>query len=112
MAIRREKGLEVIKSSGLRFGFEEENPLEKFRYIDLYSDDLSISTTLECKMAEDIARKYNLHFMLQDFGPGEGVHPDYKPVFVASCYSEDELKDAVERLKRAVNELENKLLKQ
>lgn len=111
MTIRREIALEFIKKSRLRYGFDEENSYRDFRVVELYSDDLPVSTTEECKLAADIAKKYNLKFLLQDFGPGEGVYPEFKPVFAVCCYSETELEEVLEKFKKATAELENNLRK-
>jgi len=110
MTITKVEGDKLIKNSKLPFGCDQGNPLADYCHISFCSEDaLPIATVKEYEVAERIARKYDLKVVNEDFGKGEGMHPDYKTVFVAVAHDVDKARTAEERIRKAEKELEQEL---
>jgi hypothetical protein len=112
MTISKKEGDIIIKKATLPFGSSQSNPDDEYEHIDLFSNDaLPIATVKEYEIAERIAKKHGLEVVNQDFGEGEGMHPNYKTVYVAVCRHVDEAKTAEQRIRKAEKELEKELEK-
>ena len=112
MTIGKKEGDRIIKTTSLPYGSSQGNPDDEYEHVSLFSKDaLPIATIKEYEIAERIAKKYCLDIINQDFGEGEGMHPDYKTVFVAVSYDVDKAKTAEERIRKAEKELDKKLEK-
>ena len=110
MTITKSEGDRIIKSTKLPFGCDTGNPTDEYNHISLCSEDaLPIATVKEYEMAERIGRKYDLEVVNEDFGKGEGMHPDYKTVFVAVSHDIDKARSAEERIRKAEKDLEQEL---
>ena len=117
MPIPRKEATEFLKKSKLRYGGFLVNPSVDSDYerIDIFSEELPIYRKTEFDVAERIGRKYNLKLIFEDFSPGEGLdkgmRPDYEPVFVLTCTSIDELKEASKKISESIIELKRELRK-
>jgi hypothetical protein len=103
----------IFKSLQLRYAAPLTNPgiHSDYRYADVFSSELPISTKREFEIAEMIAKKYNLKLIFEDFSVGEGSRPNYEPVFVLTCHSLDDLKGASQRIDLALAELKLEIQK-
>lgn len=112
MTIGKSEGDRIIKNTSLPYGSSQSNPDDEYEHISLFSKEaLPIATNQEYEIAERIAKKYGLDISNQDFGEGEGMHPNYKTVFVAVSHNIDEAKTAEERITKAEKELDEELEK-
>ena len=110
MTITKSEGDRIIKSTKLPFGCDVGNSTDEYEHISLCSEGaLPIVTVREYEIAERIAQKYDLRVVNEDFGKGEGMHPDYKTVFVAVAHDIKKAKTAEERITKAEKELEQEL---
>jgi len=110
MTIAKNEGNEIIKNTSLPYGSSQGNPDDEYEHISLFSQDaLPIAKNKEYEMAERVAKKYGLDIVHQDFGEGEGMHPNYKTVFVAVSHDIDEAKTAEERIRKAEKDLDKEL---
>ena len=115
MPIPRKEATEFLKKYKLRYGGPLVNPSvgSPYAHLDIFSDELPIYRKTEFEVAESIGRKYNLILKFEDFSPGEGLgkgmEPNYEPVFVSTCASLDELKEAREKIAKAAIELKKEL---
>lgn len=109
MTIKKAEGDKLIKNTKLPFGCDSSSTGD-YNHIGFCSRyALPIATVEEYETAERIARKYDLKIVNEDFGKGEGMHPDYKTVFVAIAHDIDRARIAEERIRRAEKELEQEL---
>lgn len=115
MPIRRKGASRFLEKAKLRYGGFLVNPSFHSNYesLDVFSDELPISRKKEYEMAETIGKKYGLTLVFQDFslgeGGGKGMEPDYQLVFVSTCKSFNELKEAPRKIAKAILELEEKV---
>ena len=110
MTITKSEGDRIIKNTKLPFGCDVGNPTDGYKHISFCSEDaLPIATVKEYEIAERIAQKYDLKVVNEDFGKGEGMHPDYKTVFVAVAHDIKKAKTVEERITKAEKELEQEL---
>lgn len=117
MTIPRTEAVTFLEKNKLRYGGFLVNPSIDSDYgnIDVFSHELPISGKKEYEITETVGKKYDLKLIFQDFSLGEGVgkgmESDYESVFVATCRSLDELKEAPTKIAKAIAELEEKILK-
>ena len=109
MPIPRKEAHEILKKCELRYGgFMVEPTIDSdYKSIDVFSGELPVSTVKEFEEAKQIGEKYGLKLIIQNFTPGEG-HPrsrDNETIYVSACTSLDELREAPEKIAKAIVEL-------
>ncbi|MHA1865453.1 MAG: hypothetical protein ACTSWZ_03010 [Candidatus Heimdallarchaeaceae archaeon] len=108
MPLPRKETNEILKNIKLPYGGPVMN--SQYKFIDIFSNELPIYTKKEFKIAEEIGKKHCLKLIFQDFSVGEkGEYTKYEPVYVLTCTSLDELKEAPKRINKATSELEEKI---
>ena len=115
MPISRRDGDKFIKESKMDFGCEQtnsESSYSNYAHISLFSEELSIATVKEYEIAERIGKKHGLKVVNQDFGKGEGAHPEYKTVYTGVYKSIKKLRKAPEEISAAIAELVKEFDKQ
>ncbi|MEE9115355.1 MAG: hypothetical protein V3U09_00475 [Thermoplasmata archaeon] len=115
MTIERNAATMFLKEEKLRYSGPLTNPgiHSNYNYLEIFSDELPIYSEKEFDVAKSVGGKHSLVLKFHDFSPGEGlgkgVGPNYEPVFIYKCKSNDQLEEAPKRIAEAIHELKQRL---
>lgn len=113
MPIPKGEADKILKKLKWRYGGPLVNPSvdSDYEHVDVFSTELPIFTKKEFGIAESIGKKHDLKLIFEDFSVGEGLQPEYEPVYVMMCSSLKELKEALQKMDSALGELSEKVRK-
>lgn len=87
-----------------------EKAKEYYKVVLICSNPLPIGGRVDERIAQKIAEKYGIALRYWDFGRGEDESNE-KNIFCAYCSKESQIKPAIEKVKQAKEDLEQKLNK-
>ncbi len=96
----------ILSQSNFYYGYVYK--ANKLAAVDVWTGPLSIGESKE-PIASQIAKKYNVNLIFQDFSRGRDEKPNYKPAFGVSCKTTDEIKEGIKNLELAERELKERL---